>query len=53
MCKALGIPGKPDDIDGSKVWDFVERGDYERVMQYNILDVDESRQVYKRLTFTS
>ena len=53
MCKALGIPGKPDDIDGSKVWDFVERGDFERVMQYNILDVDESRQVYKRLTFTS
>lgn len=51
MCKALGIPGKPDDIDGSKVWQFVEAGEYQKVMDYNILDVEEARMVYNRFTF--
>ena len=51
MCKALGIPGKPDDIDGSKVWDFVEAGEYQKVMDYNKLDVEETRAVYRRFNF--
>lgn len=51
ICKAIGIPGKPDDIDGSKVWDFVEAGNYQKVMDYNILDVEETRDVYNRFTF--
>jgi predicted PolB exonuclease-like 3'-5' exonuclease len=53
MCKALGLDGKPGDIDGSKVWDFVEAGKYEEVMTYNKYDVEQGRKVYKRLTFTS
>lgn len=53
MCKALGIPGKPDDIDGSKVWDFVEACKYQEVMDYNKHDVEQGREVYKRLTFTN
>ena len=51
MCKALGVPGKPDDIDGSKVWEFVEAGKYQEVMDYNKLDVEETRVVYNRFTF--
>jgi len=51
MCKALGIPGKPDDIDGSKVWGFVEAGEYQKVMDYNKLDVEETRAVYRRFNF--
>lgn len=51
MCRALCIPGKPDDIDGSKVWQFVEAGEYQKVMDYNKLDVEEARAVYNRLTF--
>lgn len=51
LCKALGIEGKPGDIDGSKVWDFVRRGDIDRVAEYNRDDVEKNREIYKRLTF--
>lgn len=52
MCKALGIEGKPGDIDGSNVWDHVRDGDIKRVMEYNIDDVEKVRKLHKRLTFT-
>lgn len=51
LCKALGIEGKPDDIDGSKVWDFVKAGNVGRVAEYNEYDVEMLRKVYNRLTF--
>lgn len=51
LCKALGIKGKPSDIDGSKVWDFVKSGDVERVAEYNRDDVEKNREIYKRLNF--
>ena len=51
LCKALGIEGKPGDIDGSKVWDFVNEGKVERVEEYNRDDVNKVRQIYNRLTF--
>ena len=51
LCKALGIDGKPADIDGSKVWDFYKAGKIERIAEYNADDVAKVRQIYKRLTF--
>lgn len=51
LCKTLGIEGKPNDIDGSKVWDFVKAGDTQRVFEYNVDDVEKVREVYKRLNF--
>jgi len=51
LCKALGVEGKPGDIDGSKVWDFVKGGDIDRVAEYNRDDVDKVRQIYNRLNF--
>lgn len=51
MCKALGIEGKPGDIDGSNVWDHVRDGDIKRVVEYNIDDVEKVRKLHKRLTF--
>lgn len=51
LCKALGIEGKPGDIDGSKVWDFVKSGDVERVVEYNRDDVEKNREIYRRLNF--
>lgn len=51
LCAALGIQGKPDDIDGSKVWDFVKAGDVGRVAEYNRDDVVKVREIYKRLNF--
>jgi len=51
MAKALGLPGKPDDIDGSKVWDFVKAGNVARVAEYNELDVITNIAIYNRINF--
>jgi hypothetical protein len=51
LCKALGIEGKPGDIDGSKVWDFVKAGDIKRVEEYNRHDVETVEKIYNRLNF--
>jgi len=51
LCKALGFAGKPDDIDGSKVWDFVKAGKVERVAEYNKGDVETVIKMYKKLNF--
>jgi hypothetical protein len=53
LCKALGIEGKPDGIDGSKVWDFYKEGRIDEIEEYNRDDVDKVRQIHKRLTFSS
>lgn len=51
LCKALGIEGKPGDIDGSKVWDFVKAGNVARVAEYNADDVVKVRAIFNRLNF--
>lgn len=51
LCTALGIKGKPDDIDGSKVWDFVKSGNIKRVNEYNQFDVERVRMMHQRLAF--
>ena len=51
LCKALRIEGKPDDIDGSKVWDFVKAGNVKRVAEYNCDDVEKVRAIYNRINF--
>lgn len=51
LARALGMPGKPDDIDGSKVWDFVKDGQVDRVAEYCRDDVNQVIQIYRRLLF--
>lgn len=51
LCAALGIEGKPDDIDGSKVWDFYKAGKIEQIAKYNANDVLTVRKIYNRLHF--
>jgi 3'-5' exonuclease len=51
LCKALGIEGKPDDIDGSKVWDFYKAGKIEEIAKYNADDVEKVRKIYNRMNF--
>lgn len=51
LCKALGIEGKPDDIDGSKVWDFYKAGKIERIAEYNADDIVKVRKIFNRLNF--
>ena len=50
LARCLGIAGKPDDIDGSKVWDYVKVGNVERVAEYNQHDVETVIKIYERLT---
>lgn len=51
LCKALGIEGKPEGIDGSKVWDFYKAGKIVEIADYNADDVEKVRAIYKRMNF--
>ena len=51
LCKALGIEGKPNDIDGSKVWDFYKDGKIERIEEYNRGDVETVEKIYNVINF--
>lgn len=51
LCKDLGMAGKSDDIDGSKVWEHFEAGKIAEIEEYNRDDVVKTRNVYKRLNF--
>lgn len=50
LCKAFGMDGKGD-IDGSKVWDYIQSGRIDEVAQYCAGDVERTRAFYKRMTF--
>lgn len=51
LCKALGLGGKTEGIDGSLVWQYVSEGKITDVVKYCENDVVIARQVYKRMTF--
>lgn len=51
VCLSLGIPPKCDEIDGSKVWDFVQAGKLKQVAEYCADDVEKVRAIHKRIAF--
>lgn len=55
LCRILGIDAKGselgDEIDGSKVWDFVKEGRIKDVATYCAGDVHRAREAHRRLTF--
>ena len=51
ICRAFGYDGKGD-IDGSKVWDYVKDGRIDEVMEYCKDDVEKTRLLHKRMTFS-
>lgn len=51
LCKALGIQGKTEGIDGSLVWDYVRDGRLDEVAAYCRNDVEITREAFRRLTF--
>jgi hypothetical protein len=57
LCRAFGIAAKGseigEEIDGSKVYDFVKAGRIKDVAKYCAADVERTRQVHRRLTFQS
>lgn len=51
LCKALGIKSPKGDIDGSKVWDYVQAGKLDEVAAYCARDVEATREVFYRMTY--
>ena len=51
LCQILGLPGKPEGVDGSKVYDFWLSGDIDIIKDYNVDDVNKVRQIHQRMTF--
>ncbi|WP_443092504.1 ribonuclease H-like domain-containing protein [Basfia succiniciproducens] len=51
LCKVLDVEQKGD-IDGSKVWQYVQDGKINEVAEYCAKDVERVRRIYKRMTFT-
>lgn len=49
---ALGIPTPKDGIDGSQVFDFYKAGKVKEICEYCKRDVEATRAVYKRMTFS-
>ena len=50
LCRTLGLPVK-DGMDGSMVWDMVQRGEYVNVAEYCKGDVQRVREIYRRMQF--
>ncbi len=46
-----GEPYENDNMDGSQVWDYIQAGRYDEVLEYNKRDVEKLRFNYKRLTW--
>jgi predicted PolB exonuclease-like 3'-5' exonuclease len=51
LCKELGLPLKPDGIDGSKVWGEIQAGNVDKVLKYNQYDVSTVEAIHKKLNF--
>lgn len=50
LCQILGLEGKGE-IDGSKVWDYVQAGKIEEVAEYCKSDVERTRKIYDYMNF--
>lgn len=48
LCKMMGLPGKPDGIDGSKVWEHVRAGRIQECADYGETDVVNTYSVWLR-----
>lgn len=53
LSKALSIPSPKENLDGSKVYPYYRAGKLAEIVEYCKRDVDSTRQVYRRLTFTN
>lgn len=50
LCHVLGLEGKTG-MDGSMVWDYAKQGRFDEIRVYNIDDVNQLRQCYRRMKF--
>ena len=52
ICAVLGIPSPKGELDGSKVWEYFKAGRYDEIATYCAGDVNATREVYRRMTFS-
>lgn len=50
LAKALGVEGKTQGVDGSKVWGLVQAGETETVREYCRQDVRMVRDIWRKMT---
>ncbi len=50
LCHALGFPGKTG-MSGVDVWPAVQAGEYDKIREYNMDDIKQLRQCYRKMTF--
>jgi hypothetical protein len=53
LCLALSIPSPKGDLDGSKVWEYVQAGKLAEVAAYCERDVEAVRAIWRRMTFAT
>jgi predicted PolB exonuclease-like 3'-5' exonuclease len=53
LCKALGLPGNKEDMDGSQVWPEYQKGNIDKIAEYCKSDVLTVIDMYERLTWAS
>lgn len=51
LCKYLGVDSPKGDLDGSKVWEYVQDGKWQEVWNYCLEDVRAVKECHKRITF--
>jgi len=51
LCLALSVPTSKGELDGSKVWQWVQDGRHDEVARYCERDVEAARMVHQRMTF--
>lgn len=51
LAKVLGLPTSKDEMDGSMVWDYFQKGKLEDICKYCMKDVELVRKVYYKMTF--
>lgn len=53
LCRALGLAGKGDGPTGADVWPMVQAGRIGEVVTYCAADIERTRAIWRRLTFSS
>lgn len=51
LCLALSLPSPKGELDGSKVWQWVQDGKHDEVARYCEGDVEAVRKAHQRMTF--
>ncbi|MFA5070116.1 MAG: ribonuclease H-like domain-containing protein [Patescibacteria group bacterium] len=52
LAKILGLKSSKGELDGSRVYEYYQKGKFKEVYQYCMADVEVTRQIYQKMTFS-